>query len=79
MELVTVKLPKPLATRLRATARRSGKGMSAIIREGIERRLRSEDRAVTGSVLEAASDLVGSLAGPRDLATNKKHLIGFGR
>lgn len=79
MEAVTVKLPRSVAGRLRAVARRSGKPKSEIVREGIELRLRSQAPLAAGSVIDAAGDLLGCLDGPRDLATNPRHLRGFGR
>lgn len=76
--VLTLKLPGPVAARLRLLARRTGKPQSQILREGLEWRLRLEGRAASESALERAGDLVGSLEGPRDLATNPKYLRGFG-
>jgi hypothetical protein len=38
-----------------------------------------EGHAAAGSVLDLAGDVVGSVAGPRDLGSNPKHLRGFGK
>jgi hypothetical protein len=77
--IVTVKLPRPIANRLRSLARRTGKGQSELIREGLALRMDAEGGAAAGSVLEVAGDLVGALAGPLDLATHPRHMRGFGR
>jgi hypothetical protein len=77
-QLLTLKLPRVVAGRLRALARRSGKAQAEILREGLALRLGSEGPAAN-SVLALAGDVVGSLAGPADLATNPRHLRGFGR
>ena len=78
-QLITLKLPRPIASRLKALARRSGKPQAQLIREGLAWRLDSEGKAAPGSVLDLAGDATGSLEGPADLATNRKHLRGFGR
>jgi hypothetical protein len=77
-QLLTLKLPRVVAGRLRALARRTGKAQAEILREGLALRLEAEGPAQS-SVLALAGDLVGSLDGPADLATNPKHLRGFGR
>lgn len=50
--------------------------VSAVVREAIERYTPDEG----ASFADAARALIGSLdSGPGDLATNPKHLEGFGR
>jgi hypothetical protein len=44
------------------------------LRAALETLARGSSRSVTAS----AGDLVGSLRGPRDLATHRKHLAGYG-
>ena len=78
-QLFTLNLPRPTANRLRTLAKRSGKPQSQLIREGLDMRLGVEGQAAAGSVLDLAGDVTGSVAGPRDLATNPKHLRGFGK
>ena len=78
-QLFTLNLTRRVANRLKALAKRSGKAQSELIREGLEWRMAIEGRAAAGSVLELAGDLVGALNGPTDLATNAKHLRGFGK
>jgi hypothetical protein len=78
-QLVSLKLPRPIANRLRTLARRTGKHQAELIREGLALRFAVDGRAAAHSVIEAAGDLVGSLAGPRDLGSNPRHLRGFGK
>lgn len=80
MKTVSLKLPEHLDTRLSSIARRRGaSGKSALIREAVERFVEAEAGVRAGSVLEALADLCATVAGPADLATNPKHLEGFGR
>lgn len=76
---ISVKIPRPLAARLSAAVRRRKTSQSAIVREALEGHLQSHPLDHTGSFLELAGDLVGSVAGPVDLSVNKRHLRGYGR
>jgi Arc/MetJ-type ribon-helix-helix transcriptional regulator len=76
---ISVKIPRPLAARLSAAVRRRKTSQSAIVREALEGHLQSDSLDHTGSFLELAGDLVGSVSGPVDLSTNKRHLRGYGR
>ena len=77
-QLVTLKLPRVLAGRLRALSLRNGRPQAELLREGLALRLDAESSRGEGSVLDLIDDLVGSLQGPRDLGSNPKHLRGFG-
>ena len=77
-QLVTLKLPRSLAGRLRALSRKNGKPQAELLREGLALRLDAETTRHRGSVLDLIEDLVGSLDGPRDLGSNPKYLRGFG-
>ena len=77
-QLVTLKLPRALAGRLRALSRKNGKPQAELLREGLTLRLDAETKRRQGSVLDLIEDLVGSLEGPRDLGSNPKYLRGFG-
>ena len=76
---ISVKIPRPLAARLSAAVRRRKTSQSAIVREALEGHIRSPPLDSAGSFLELAGDLVGSVAGPPDLSTNKGRLRGYGR
>ena len=77
-QLVTLKLPRVLAGRLRTLARKNGRPQAELLREGLALRLEAESSRGAGSVLELIDDLIGSLDGPRDLGSNPKRLRGFG-
>jgi len=81
MQSLSMKVPETLNQQLDDMARRRGVSKSSLIREAITdwvARERSE-RSPAGSFLALAEDLAGSMEGPEDLSTNKKHLDGYGR
>ena len=75
MRTVSFKLPEELNEELNRLARDLGTSRSALVREAIESLANARQR----SVVALAGDLVGSLDGPEDLATDRKHLAGYGR
>jgi Arc/MetJ-type ribon-helix-helix transcriptional regulator len=79
MRTITVKLPSGLAARLDARVKRRGIALSDVVRQALERHLDDADEGHPGSCLELAADLAGSLRGRADLASNPKHLRGYGR
>lgn len=83
MNVLTCKLPSALDGRLAEVAKRRGVPKSVLVREAIEAKIAEEaaaPRRRPANLLEALGDSVGSIAsGKRDLASNKKHLRGFGR
>jgi Arc/MetJ-type ribon-helix-helix transcriptional regulator len=79
MRTITVKLPEPLAARLRVTVRKRSSTQSAVVREALEAHLGQSSATGAGSGLDLVRDLVGSVAGPPDLSTNRRHLRGYGR
>ena len=83
MSVLTCKLPHALDGRLAELAKRRGVPKSVLVREAIEAKIAEEaaaPRRRPANLLEALGDSVGSIAsGKRDLASNKKHLRGFGR
>lgn len=79
MKTVTVKVPKALAHRLAVVARERGGNQSGIVREALEAHL-DQPRTATGSCLDLARDLAGSVdSAPPDLSTNRRHLRRYGR
>jgi len=78
MTTLTVKMPESLSSRLRKEAAWRGVNCSELIRQSVESLLAAGDRPASGSCLSLAQDLAGCLEGARDLATNPKHMQGFG-
>jgi Arc/MetJ-type ribon-helix-helix transcriptional regulator len=76
---ITLKIPEPLAARLRVTVRKRGSTQSAVVREALEAHLDQGAASGVGSGLDLVRDLVGCITGPSDLSTNRKHLRGYGR
>ena len=80
MTTISLKLPEALVARLEAEARNRQKSKSAIIREYLEQGLSGAQRGRRPSFYEQAQDLCGiGHSGVSDLATNPKHLEGFGK
>jgi metal-responsive CopG/Arc/MetJ family transcriptional regulator len=75
MKPISIKLPKHLETLLDELARARGMSRSSVVREALQAYAAA---STTGSVVESAGELVGSLDGPRDLSTSAKHMRGFG-
>ena len=75
MRTVSFKLPPELDDALERLARRCRASKSELAREALEALARGKRRSVT--VL--AGSLVGSLEGPGDLSTNRRHMTGYGR
>jgi len=75
MRTVSFKLPEALDDALNDLARTRGSSRSALVREALESLAKGKRRSVTA----LASDLVGSVEGPADLATNRKHMAGYGK
>jgi metal-responsive CopG/Arc/MetJ family transcriptional regulator len=75
MRTVSFKLPADLDRALDELAGRRRAGRSAMVREALEGLAKGPRRSVTA----LAGDLVGSLDRPRDLATNPRHIAGYGK
>lgn len=75
MRTVSFKLPEALDDALNDLARTRRSSRSALVREALESLAKGKRRSVTA----LASDLVGSVEGPTDLATNRKHMAGYGK
>lgn len=75
MKTVSFKLPAELDEALDELARTRRTTRSKLVREAIEVLAKGKRRSVTA----LAGELVGSVAGPSDLATNPKHLAGYGK
>jgi hypothetical protein len=77
MRAISIKLSDLLERKLDALAKARGQNRSEVIRDAIEAFAGSPGKP---SVLDAIGHLVGCLddEGPADLATNPKHMEGFG-
>jgi predicted transcriptional regulator len=72
----SIKLSDALDQRLTELAQRHRTTRSAIVREALEQ---YEARGASLSFAAAAADLDGAVKGPKDLATSRRHMLGYGR
>ena len=79
MKTLALKLPEILEARLRTFARRNGLSKSEIVRRALMEYLSRDDVSDSGSFLDLARDLAGSIEGPSDLSTNKTHFERYGK
>jgi len=75
---ISLKLPDDIDARLDARSRDLGRTKSDITREALLRLL-EEPRSRGVSCLDLVQDIVGTVRGPADLASNRKRLRGYGR
>lgn len=78
MRILRLVLPNAVAARLALAARRRNQSKSAVVRAILDKGL-MEGEMAERSCLELAADLVGCVAGTRDLSTHKRHLCAYGR
>jgi len=78
VKTISLKVPDEVDSRLEARARRLGTTKSELSRDAL-RRLLEDDGGAEVSCLDLVRDLIGTAAGPADLASNRKHLRGYGR
>ena len=78
MKTVSLKLPDDIDAKLEARAAALGQSKSHITREALTQFLEHQATADV-SCLDLVRDLVGVAHGPGDLASNKRHLRGYGR
>ncbi|RIK75530.1 MAG: hypothetical protein DCC67_15220 [Planctomycetota bacterium] len=78
MKSVSLKLPDHLHAKLEEACQRRRAAKSDVMRDALEAYL-EQPKGAGISCAELAGDLVGSLAGPADLATNPVHLRGYGQ
>lgn len=79
MTTISLKVPEELVSRMDAVARARKTSRSALLREALEDKLKSAARKSTPSLFDQSADLCGhGNSGLGDLASNSKHLDGFG-
>jgi hypothetical protein len=80
MSTISLKLPERLLELLEKESRTRRTTKSSLVREALEKTLVTRPDGAETTCYDLARDLAGSVKGlPRDLATNPKHLEGFGR
>jgi predicted transcriptional regulator len=80
MNAITIKVSSQLDRRLSRAARAQHLSKSELVRRALLRYLENGEQKDFVSAADLAGDLIGCLdAGPGDLATNPKHMEGFGR
>lgn len=77
MRTVSFKVPPELDEALDNLARARGTTRSELVRQALEALAKAAGNLP--SVTAEAGGLVGSVAGPPDLATNPKHMAGYGK
>ena len=72
-----IKLPGPLDRKLTAIAKKQHSTRAKVLREALDAFVNQQ--AAKPTVASLGADLIGSLDGPEDLATNPKYMNGYGR
>lgn len=79
MITISLKVPDELVSRMDAMARAKQTSRSALLREALEEKLKAAARKAPQSLYEQSADLCGmGSSGLGDLASNSKHMDGFG-
>ena len=79
MTTITCKVSEKLASQIHTLARAERRSKSALMREALEQRVREKPHRGKVRALDLVGHLRGSVKGaPTDLATNPKHMKGFG-
>jgi len=78
VKTLTLRISGKLDTVLGAAAREEGVSKSALIRKALEEKL-ARHRRKAPRVYDLVGHLSGSVKGPRDLLTNPKYMIDFGK
>jgi len=79
MTTISLKIPDELVARMDAVASAKRTSRSALLREALEEKLEVVASESPPSLYDRSADLCGRQAsGAGDLASNPKHLAGFG-
>ena len=79
MKNVSLKLPDELHAKLEQVCKRRGAAKSDVLRDALAAYLAGAKNGARVSCADLAGDLIGSVEGPVDLATNPKFMRGFGK
>ena len=80
MSTISLKLPDRLLELLEKESRTRRTTKSSLVREALEKSLSPRSPGSEATCYDLARDLAGSVKGlPRDLATNPRHMEGFGQ
>ena len=79
MRTISLKVADGIDVRLAAAAKARGTTKSNVMREAIQAYLSDGGKRRSGSCLDLAGDLVGSVDGPSDLSSNPRRMKGFGK
>ena len=79
MTTISLKIPDELVSRMDAMAKAKHTSRSALLREALEEKLKTDSRKAPQSLFEQSADLCGmGSSGMGDLASNPRHMDGFG-
>ena len=80
VQTVSLRLPDDLLAQLESEAKARRVTKSLLIRQSLQKSLRTESRAGGSSCYDLARDLAGTVKGlPEDLAEDPKYMEGFGQ
>lgn len=79
MQAISLRLPDPLFFDLMAEVKATAQSQTDIVREAISSYLKSKASTQKKSAAQLAARFAGTCNGPSDLATNPKHMEGFGQ
>ena len=75
MRTISLKIPANLDRQLTRISQQRGTTRSEILREALREYVKEPRNSFTAR----ASDLAGSLVGPKDLSTSGDHMSGYGQ
>ena len=79
MKSVSLKVPDELHAKLATLAAQRNVGKSEVLRAALEAYFGEPVNGSEPTCADLAGNLIGCLEGPADLATNPKHMRGYGR